>query len=387
MRQIGGKTWLDLSGRYKKGFFIWGICLVLFGLITFLSWWSRHDLYDQQTAARWSEENNFAQLSCFYPVTIQPTDYDFQNLYHTIEDALKEASMETEGEKLFVDAYSMTGSLTISSDNGTMEVKAVGVTDNFFLFHPVRLLQGAYFDENMLMKDGIILDEDAAFTLYGSNDVVGMPVYIGNASYYIRGVVERESGYLAKAAGLETSVCYVPADTLLTLGTVEGSYTYEVLMPNPVDGFAKETLATALNDTEGTLEVVENSSRFSANARKEILLDYATRSMSSNGIIYPYWENVARATEDITAALYLVQMITFVIFVVLTLWYIWHRYKNRTWGFKTLGGKCENLMEKIRKKKQQIKEKKDADRPEKETEEKPEKEKWTQKLRNKIRKE
>lgn len=343
MKQIGKK--------------IWFLCLFLFVMTTLLSWWSRYDLYDQQAAARWSEENDFAQLSCFYPVTMQPTDYDFQSLYHSIEEALQNASLkkETETAKLFVDAYSMTGSLSLSTDHGTMDVKVVGVTDNFFVFHPIRLLEGAYFDEGMLMKDGVILDEDAAFNLYGSNDVVGMPVYVGNELYYIRGVVERENGYLAEAAGLETSVCYVPARTLLKHGQVEGSYTYEVLMPNPVDGFAKDILVTALNDTEGKLEIVENSSRFSASSRKEILYDFAIRSMSSNGIIYPYWENIARAKEDISAALYLIQMITFVIVVVLAVWYIWNRYKNRTWNMKTLWEKVcawtEKIKETIRRKK------------------------------------
>lgn len=338
MKPIGKKLWSDLTERYRRGFVIWIISVAVFCVVTLLSWWNRHDLYDQQAAARWSKEDDYAQLSCFYPITQSPTDYDFQSLYHTIEDALNSASMEKENElaKLFVDAYSVTGTLTLSTDNGTMEVNAAGVTDNFFLFHPVTLLEGSYFDEEMLMDDGIILDEDAAFQLYGSNDVVGMPVYIGSNSYYIRGVVQRATGYLEEAAGLDSSLCYVPVQTLLEMGQIEGSYTYEVLMPNPVDGFAKDILVTALNDTENQLEIVENSSRFSPAARKEILYDYALRSMSSRGMIYPYWENIARAKEDICAAWYLVQMITFAIAAVLTLWYGWYRFKNREWNVKVL---------------------------------------------------
>ena len=351
MKQFGVKIRTDLFTRYRKGFIIWALCLVLFVMATILSWFCRQDLYDQQAAARWSEDDDYAQLSCFYPVTEQPTDYDFQSLHHSVEQALKNASMqsETEGAKLFIDAYSMTGSLTLSTDNADMEVKAVGVTEDFFLFHPVSLLEGSYFDENMLMLDGIILDEDAAFTLYGSNNVVGMPVFIGNAQYYIRGVVKRDEGYFSGKAGLDSSLCYVPAETLLERGLVEGSYTYEVLMPNPVEGFAKGILETALNDIEGRLEVVENSARFLPEARKEILLDYAVRSMSSKGIIYPYWENVARAMEDIVAAFYALQMITFVITAGLTIWYAWYRFKNRTWNLKMLWEKGQDFLEKRKK--------------------------------------
>ena len=209
------------------------------------------------------------------------------------------------------------------------------------------------------MMDGIILDEDAAFTLYGSNDVVGMPVFVGNSQYYIRGVVERDDSFMSKKAGLDSSVCYVLAETLLNLGVVEGSYTYEVLMPNPVDGFAKDILIKALNDTEGRLEVVENSARFLPEARKEILWDYAVRSMSSKGILYPYWENVARAMEDIAAVLYAVQMVTFVLAVALTLWYIWYRFKNRTWNLRMLWERVQEFHEKRRiPKVKRIKEKK-----------------------------
>lgn len=350
MKQLGVKIRLDLFTRYRRGFFVWILCLLLFAAATFLSWFSRHDLYDQQAAGRWSDEDDYAQLSCFYPVTEKPTDYDFQSLHHSIEEALKNASMESEieGTKLFIDAYSMTGSLMLSTDNADMEVKAVGVTEEFFQFHPISLLKGSYFDENMLMMDGIILDEDAAFTLYGSNDVVGMPVFVGNSQYYIRGVVERDDSFMSKKAGLDSSVCYVPAETLLNLGVVEGSYTYEVLMPNPVDGFAKDILMKALNDTEGRLEVVENSARFLPEARKEILWDYAVRSMSSKGILYPYWENVARAMENIAAALYAVQMVTFVLAVALTLWYIWYRFKNRTWNLRMLWERVQEFHEKRR---------------------------------------
>lgn len=387
MKKLGGKVREDLLIRYRKGFFVWCICLFLFIAATVLSWFSRRDLYDQQAAARWSEDDDYAQLSCFYPVTEQPTDFDFQSLHHSIEEALKNAAMEseTEGAKLFIDAYSMTGSLTLSTDNADMEVKAIGVSEEFFQFHPISLLKGSYFDENMLMKDGIILDEDAAFTLYGSNDVVGMPVFVGNSQYYIRGVVERDDGYLAKKAGLDSSVCYVPAETLLNLGIVEGSYTYEVLMPNPVDGFAKDILVTALNDTEGRLDVVENSARYLPEARKEILWDYAVRSMSSKGILYPYWENEARAMEDIAAALYAGQMVTFVVAAVLTIWYVWYRFKNRTWNFQMIWERFQDFLEKRRTRAPKRIEK--TEKPKKLAKsEKPAKSKKTEKLRKKRKK-
>ena len=260
-----------------------------------------------------------------------------------MEDGLKKASIEAEAEdvKHFVDAYSVSGTLNIASGNQEMEVKAVGVSDNFFLFHPVTLLQGSYFDEHMIMKDGVILDEDAAFRLYGSNDVVGMPLYIGNEQFYIRGVAKKADGYFEKKAGLTSSTCYVAVETLEKYGITEGSYTYEVVMPNPVDDFAEGIIKSALNDTEQKIEVVENSARFSFNAKKEVVLDFGVRSMSRNSIIYPYWENIARATEDVCGILFIIQTTSVLVSAGLLIIYLWKQYKERK---RSLRGSWERIQ-------------------------------------------
>lgn len=341
------ERWQELCGHYKKGFLTFIICVLLFSTATLLTWFATKNLYDQQAAKRWSDNGEeYTQISCFYPISMTLSDFGFQSLNHSVEDALVKASLESASEdaKLFVDAYSTSGKLTIATENHDKEVKAVGVSDHFFVFHPIKMLTGSYFDENMIMKDGVILDEDTAFALYGSNDVVGMPVYIGNKPYYIRGVAAREDGYFAKKAGLSEAVCFVSIDTLETHGIIEGSYTYEVVMPNPVEGFASDIVITALNDTEQKIEVVENTNRYSMEAKKDVLLDFGIRSMSKNSILYPYWENIARAKEDVCAGLFVVQSIPFAIAVILLFWYVKIVYKNRTWSLKKLADKISDAM-------------------------------------------
>lgn len=340
--------WRELTCRYRKGFLTFIICVLLFGISTLGTWLITKNLYDQQAALRWSSETEYAQLSCFYPISQSLSDFEFQSLHHAVEDGLKKASIEEKSEsgKLFVDAYSVSGTLNIASPNQEMKVNVVGVSDNFFLFHPVTLLQGSYFDENMIMKDGVILDEDAAFQLYGSNDVVGMPLYIGNAQFYIRGVAAKDNSYFAKKAGLTSSTCYAAVETLENYGLIEGSYTYEVVMPNPVDDFAEEIIKSALNDTEQKIEVVENSARFSFDAKKNIVMDFGTRSMSRNSIIYPYWENIARATEDVCGMLFVLQTMSAVTASALFIAYIWILYKNRKWSLRTIWERIQSLWSK-----------------------------------------
>jgi len=339
------QKWQELTCRYKKGFLTFIICILLFIITTSGTWAVTKNLFDQQAAERWSSETEYAQLSCFYPISKSLSDFEFQSLHHAVADGLKKASMEAESEdvKLFVDACSVSGTINIASPSHEMEVSAVGVSDNFFLFHPVTLLQGAYFDEHMIMKDGVILDEEAAFQLYGSNDVVGMPLYIGNAQFYVRGVVKKADGYFAKKAGLTASTCYVAVETLEKYGTTEGSYTYEVVMPNPVDDFATGIIKSALNDTEQKIEVVENSTRFSFDAKKDVVLDFGTRSMSRNSIIYPYWENIARACEDVCGILFIIQTVSALIAAGLLIIYLWKQYKERKWSLRGIWERIQKM--------------------------------------------
>ena len=339
--------WQELCGRYKKGFLTFVICVLLLIVCVLTTWFLTKDLYDQQATKRWADKaDDYAQISCFYPVSTELSDFGFLSLHHSVEEALTKASIASENAnaELFEDAYSVTGKLHISTETAGKEVNVVGVSDAFFLFHPIRLLTGSYFDENMIMSDGVILDEDTAFELYGSQDIIGKTVYIGGVPYYIRGVAARDDSYFAKKAGLSEPVCFVSVDTLKTHGTIVGSYTYEIVMPSPVEGFAKETIVAALNDSLQEIEVVENSTRFSLRAQKEIVLYFGVRSMNRNSILYPYWENIARATEDICGLIFVVQTAAFIIAAVLLILYVRILYKRRTWSVKALVTKVSDAI-------------------------------------------
>ena len=68
------------------------------------------------------------------------------------------------------------------------------------MFHPLKLITGAYFSGNDLMQDYCIIDQDAAWQLFGSNDVVGMTVYFGNVPHIVTGGVQRAESRMDKAA-------------------------------------------------------------------------------------------------------------------------------------------------------------------------------------------
>ena len=305
-------------------------------------------LYDQTCADRWSDEGDFAQLTCFMPVGEMPDEYFFLNIAHTIEEKYKEQSIEAPAEgRLFVDAYSVEGNLNLSTDNGSVTLHTIGVTDDFFLFHPVSMIGGSYFNDDMLMKDGILMDEDAAWQLYGSNDVVGMPVYVGGVPLYIRGVVDRSEGHLEEAAGLEKSVGYVSMETINAYGEIQSGCTYEAIMPNPVEGFANKIFTEAIGDSDNKNIIIENSERFSGSNLWKTAKEFGVRSMTRKNIVFPYWENVARGYEDYLSVVYVVKTAGLIVFLILIVLFIRAKWKVKTWTFKSVGIKGIRRMKEL----------------------------------------
>ena len=323
---------------------------------------------DQQMAARWSEDGGVAQVSCFFSVDSDITRDGIEEFEHSIDNALAEASVIQDSEnptaRLWADAYSADGTVTITRNGVSLETDAIGIGGDFFLFHPLKLVAGSYFSGNDLMQDYCVIDEDAAWQLFGSDNVAGMIVYIGNIPHIVTGVVERPDGRLEKAAGLDSTLVYVSCQTLEELGQSNGINHYEIVMPNPISHFAENFVRENLGSDPQETEIVENTSRFSFLKRLRLIPQFGTRSMNGKAIIYPYWENIARGYEDILALLTLLELLflLYALGVALVLFVIWWRHKGWTVKGKLLilKDKLERLAEKQRQKRKEKKAKEDT---------------------------
>lgn len=305
----------------------------------------------QQMARRWSKENDAAQVSCFFAADSETTEDTILMFEHGIDSALTEASVvqesENPGARLWADAYSADGKITLSNNKTSVTADAIGIGGDFFLFHPLTLINGAYFSGNDLMQDYCVIDKDAAWQLFGSYDVAGMTVYISGIPHIVTGVVERPEGRLAEAAGLEGTLVYVSLETLETLGTSYGINHYEIVMPDPVTGFAYNHVKENLGKEENATEVVENSARYSLLSRLKLIGQFGVRSMNGKGIISPYWENMARGYEDILMILTLLQLLTLLYPVILLLiaFIIWWRHKG--WTLRDVRLKAKDKLERL----------------------------------------
>lgn len=259
---------------------------------------------DSVTAAdRWRGENDlrFAQIGCFLPIDSPKKEEDILIFRRTLDQKLLDASLAAaDGASLYTDAYSGQAKLTVSGNHGKSEVNAIGVGGEFFLFHPLRLLSGSYISGNDFMQDRVVLDETLAWRLFGGSDVAGMTVYVGETPLYVAGVIQRETDYASREAYGEIPVMFVSYSAFHAL-TDANITCYEIVMPDMISGFARSV--TTENFDVGTGDIVENSSRYSLSNLLQVIKDYGVRSMRHNGVIYPYWENAVRMTEDYLALL------------------------------------------------------------------------------------
>lgn len=342
MRLIMKKIVLGISG---------GISFLVFLILLFVTKHVIGTQYTQQMAERWSEQRNVAQVSCFFAANSDTTEDTILMFEHGIDSALTEASVvqesENPGARLWADAYSADGKITLTNGKSSVSADAIGIGGDFFLFHPLRLINGAYFSGNDLMQDYCVIDEDAAWQLFGSYDVAGMTVYISGIPHIVTGVVERPEGRLAESAGLDGTLVYVSLQTLETLGTSYGINHYEIVMPDPVTGFAYKYVKENLGSDEKATEVVENSSRYSLLSRLKLIGQFGVRSMNGKGIIYPYWENMARGYEDILTVLTLFMLITlsYPIVLLLIAFILWWRHKG--WTLRDVRLKCKDKLERL----------------------------------------
>lgn len=304
--------------------------------------------------------------------------YDsLEEFRHSIDSALQEVSIVQDSPnanaRLWVDAFSAGGQISVTSDRATIQADAIGVGGDFFLFHPMQLLHGAYFSESDLNSDYCILDEDSAWQLFGSNDIAGMTVMIGGHPHIIAGVIHREEGRLQEAAGLDSTVVYVSYTTLQKYGIDYGINHYEIVMPNPVNKFAYNYVSDHIGVNKENLEVVENTTRYDFMERLKVIGAFGTRSMRSKAIIYPYWENVARGYEDIIAVLTFLMILFGLYPTILLVIFLAIKWKHKSWSSKSiylfLKDKWERKLEALRAKRERKKKYKDRFDEEEEYEE------------------
>ncbi|MDE7279269.1 MAG: hypothetical protein K2N26_06040, partial [Oscillospiraceae bacterium] len=89
--------------------------------------------------------------------------------------------------------------------------------------------------------------------------------------------------------------------------------------------------------------VVENSALYGLKKRCEIIADFCMRSVVDGAVVYPFWENAARISEDKSALLLALQILFIVFPTVTVLYFVRLLIKNR----KKLAGKAIDAVKRV----------------------------------------
>lgn len=256
-------------------------------------------LDSQQAARRWrgGGKGDFAQISCFVPVDEAVSQSDVYAFRMKLLDQYHAAALDAEGtDGLWVDAWSGIGKLPVSSSRATGEASVIAVGGDFFTLHPLRLLSGSYIGESDLMHDRVLLDEELAWLLFGGIELQGMSLRINGEPFVVAGVIEREQDSASLMAYTAGQGLYMSYDAYVGLTGTENITCYELVSAEPVKGWTAQVARE--NFKLGRGEVLQNSGRFGLGRLLRLVEKLDSRSMQAMGMIYPYWENAARVTED-----------------------------------------------------------------------------------------
>ncbi len=304
------KSWLY---KHKAPLVLNAVLVILAGFCLMGLIGVKNTLAYTDAAKEWAGQSgeHFAYISCFLPVNRNVDENTVKSFENTLNAKLVEASMEApEGGSLWCSAYSGTGNVTVATDRISTTVNAMGVGGEFFFFHRMYLRSGNYIAESDLMHDRVVIDKELAWKLFGAIEVDGMTLEINGKLFIVAGVVERDEDFASSISYPEDSGLYMAYDVFNELTGSEISC-YEIVLPNPVSGFGKNIMTE--NFTATGVEIVEVSSRYKLGNIFNIISSFGKRSMRTDGIIYPSWENAARLTEDYCALLLVLIMVLMVV--------------------------------------------------------------------------
>lgn len=284
------------------------ICL-LFCAAWCVGWYVLAHMLDTQRAyERWQGDSalKFAQVSCFLPVDEKISQEQVYSFRNEMQKKFQEAALTASDGKLFNDAWCTFGKVKVSGTHGSGEVSVTAVGGSFFDFHPLRLISGNYIGESDFMRDRVLLDEETAWLLFGGRDLTGMSLQINGEPFVVAGVIRREDDRISRKAYTSGMGIYMSYESYMNLGSDaadpsafigrSGISCYELIMAEPVSGFAYSVVSEKFPVRSGT--IVKNSERYDLVNLLRVAKAFGTRSMQTQGLILPYWENAARSTED-----------------------------------------------------------------------------------------
>ena len=322
-------------------------------------------LYDQRAYLSWSDRDAQAgQISVFYPYDARMDGFAQKELEYRVKtELIKESAIDEDGCPFFT-CSSASGKVVLEHNGKSFEANAIGTEGDFFRFHPVKIVSGGTYSDDMLTPDRIMIDEDLAWQLFGAYEVSGQLISIGGVTHTIAGVfaIDRKSA-IDKRAGIPDNLVFLSLYSLCQLGEVDGAdgpsdngtdaaavgtaklygiSTWEIVMPDPVKNFALNIIKEAVGE-KSSAQIVYNSKRYEPEYLGKNTGFILTGGMQTRPYAYPYWENIALGWANIFTIMWYVQIISTVIAIIILSVFAMILWKHRSWTFS---GLWNRLMDK-----------------------------------------
>ncbi|MDR0992008.1 MAG: ABC transporter permease [Ruminococcus sp.] len=317
------------------------LVLLLFGSIALFI--ISDTLFEQQASERWGK--GFAQISVFYTADTGVSLTTYQGYDRAVKKKLTENSLSEN----IVSAYaSLPTAVTLTTADGkTTAASAYFTGGDFFRFHPYELLSGGYYGSDTVEPNVIVIDETAAWQLFGSSDVSGKAVFIDGNLFTIYAVIRPpDDSFTKKTYGDKPRVfiSFAAAEKALKGydSSIKAINCLEFIIENPVKSTALGIVKDGIGytDTDIDIEIVENSARFDIDKIVPKIPKLALMGVRDKPMVYPFYENAARIAET------QMQFVWILIFIDLAVWLVFSAIGSR-YGIITIKEKAKREIPRL----------------------------------------
>lgn len=308
------KKVLRLSGIVAV---VMAACAIIIGILELVVLAVSSPVNFIKAGERWSASGEkYAVISLYTEADSALSADQIERYAMSMDSALTSASIDSsERGRVWTYCYLTEKLLSVKGPKSSGNANVIAFGGDFFVFHPLKFIYGTSFLNDASIPNGVVLDENLAWKIFGATDVVGMTMSIYDEEFTVVGITEAERGGDAyKYTYGETPRMYMSYNAYYKLNGQKDDITaYEVTLPNPVKSFAMNIFKTAVTSNEDTSSLTEPSARYNMMNRLDNVKKLKYSWVRADNVVYPYWENEALMIDYVCAIIMFFEVIFFAI--------------------------------------------------------------------------
>lgn len=244
------------------------------------------ELYEYKSSDNWGAEAH-SHIAAYMSSDAGFSYESMMMVKYGLENDYKVDSIDTSYSR-----YSASGEKRITlvpmSGPRTSNCEAIIYAGDYFTFHKPKLLEGAYPMVDAVHTDSILIDELAAWQIFGTkSNVVGLEVNFDGYTYIVCGVVEVPKGIYTEVYGDRARV-YVSSESTALRGKRNVFTTFEAMIPDPISNYAHTAVKEGLSSYSP--EVIDIDKRFSGKELEKLRDSRTKLLIGANEIEYSFNE-------------------------------------------------------------------------------------------------